>query len=96
MVGIALITAAVFAASPQAQKREPTVLTIKSKGTPVAVLTLTVLDGTPLTLASGNVPATGKASVTFSGGVSVRLGQTDQAMFEIKADEVVMEMKNKR
>jgi hypothetical protein len=93
----AAITAAVFAAAPQASMRESSVLTLKSNGKPIAVLTLNVLDDAPLEITSeaasfvGNEGRDGKA--TFSGGVTVRSRQAgERAAIEIKAEEIEMQI----
>jgi len=97
VASIAAITAAVFAAAPQPPKREPSVLTLKSNGKPVAVLTLEVLDDAPLEItAQGGLQVAGTEGrdhkATFSGGVTVRLRQADErAAFEIKAEEIDMQ-----
>ena len=97
VAGIAAITAAVFAAAPQEPKREPSALTLKSNGKPVATLTLNVLDDAPLEIVSeGGSRMFGKeghsTKATFFGGVTVRLRQAgERAAFEIKAEEIEMQ-----
>lgn len=90
---------AAFAAAPQASKREPSRLTLKSKGKPVAALTLELLEDVPLLVISeGSSIFVGPSEErggkgTFSGGVTVRSGQVDEpAPFEIKAEEIEMQM----
>jgi hypothetical protein len=97
IAGIVAVTTAVIAAAPQAPKREPQVLTIKANGKAIAVMTLEVLDDAPVEIVSGNSQFGGKqgerGEATFTGGVTIRLRQADdRSAFEIKADEIQMQI----
>jgi len=97
IAGIVAVTAAVIAAAPPAPKRESQVLTIKANGKAIAVLTLDVLGDAPVEIVSGGSQFGGKkgetGAATFTGGVTVRLHQADdRSAFEIKADEIQMQI----
>lgn len=95
LASLFVVSVAVVAAIPELSKSDSAVLTIKSKGTPVVVMTLKfpgVHSGAYPEFKADHVavdPTTGVQ--TYSGNVTLRVHGVDQKVFELKADEMLVQ-----